>query len=158
MRRHDRKQQVGAGAERRDAEPLAPQVADGPDGFVGEQLEAAGMDARERRGRLARGQLSDDPRRGFEVEVGLAPGHDIERRLRHVADIGEALRAQQRLGGVHRRTQMPTNNRPSRIVVVSGGGSSASDTRTPRPPAAMASDSARQEMAAGVNDLHEGLL
>ena len=51
---------------------LALQVADGADGLVREQLEAAGMHARQHRDRLAGIEPTDDRRREKDAEIELA--------------------------------------------------------------------------------------
>ena len=140
-----------------DADLLALQVADGSNGLMREQLEAAGMHTRQHRDRHAGIQAKDDPCREEEAEIELAaPDICVEgARLRgHVADIGEPLRAQQVLGDVPGR-DADGGSRRSRIVVVSGGPSSASVLRAPRTPAAPAADSAGQEIAADLHDLHQ---
>ena len=91
---------------RLDADPLALQVADGADRLVREQLVAAGMHARQRRDRHAGIQATDERCREVEAEVDLAACRPSARREAacdgHIADIGEAFRAQQVLGDVPR--------------------------------------------------------
>jgi hypothetical protein len=56
------------------------------------------MYARQCRDWLAGIHLRDDPSSGLEVEVDLATGDRALGQLRHVADIGEAFRAQELVG------------------------------------------------------------
>ena len=61
-----------ARAQSLHADPLALQVADAADAFVGEQLEAAGMHAGQHRDRLAGIDRDDERRRKVEAEIDLA--------------------------------------------------------------------------------------
>ena len=83
-----------------DADLLALQVADGANGFVREQLEAPGMHTRERRDRQACIRGEKPPRPGKKMLKSISPraisSSSRARHLHlHVADVGEALRAQQ---------------------------------------------------------------
>ena len=130
-----------ARAEILDADPLALQVADGPDRLVREQLVAADMHARQHRDRLAGIQMRDEPMPASCRSKSTSPRATASRRVvRHVADVGEAFRPQQILGDVQRRDADAADHAASRSVVVSGGPSSASDARAPRTPAAPAAD------------------
>ena len=104
---HDREKHVRARAERLDAHAFALQIEDGADGLVREQLEAAGMHTRQDRDRHAGIDRDDERRREVQTEVDLAAPRSSRAgspdRHRHVADIGEAFRAQQLLGHVLRR-------------------------------------------------------
>jgi hypothetical protein len=102
MRRHEREIQVPTRAETLNADSLALQVAEGSDGLVREHLMAPGMQARQRRDRLAGIQLRGDPCSELEVEVDFAPP-DCRGRQRYIADLGEPFRVQQILGDVHGR-------------------------------------------------------
>jgi len=90
-----------------DADPLALQLGDGPNGFVREQLETAGMHACERSDRHAGIQASDLRCCVSKSKVELAPSNHLRirgtRPHSHVLDVGEALGAQQVLGDVPRR-------------------------------------------------------
>jgi hypothetical protein len=63
---------VLAPAQDIDADPPALQIADGANRFVREQLEAAGMQPRERHDRQSRIQADDDGWRIVDAEIELA--------------------------------------------------------------------------------------
>ena len=107
---------------------LALQLADGADGLVREQLVAAGMNTRQRRDRASRHPCG---RRAVPANVlakwisprATSSGMVKDSGDRHVADIGEAFRAQQVLGHQQRREA---------VVRVSRRAGSSSSPAAPR--------------------------
>jgi hypothetical protein len=92
----------GPGTEPPDANSLALQVADGADGFVGEQLDTADVHARQRGDRLAGIHLRGHPRGGVKVKIDLTARDRIDRRIEDAADLDKPFGAQQFVGDVRR--------------------------------------------------------
>jgi hypothetical protein len=104
LRRHGREEQVAARARLLwDSDPPALKVTDGSDGFVREQLVAAGMHPRQRGNWLAGIHVRDDPCGGMELEVEIAVRDSIHSRTFHEPNVGEPFRAQQGLRDQARR-------------------------------------------------------
>jgi hypothetical protein len=102
--RHDRDIPVLARAQHIDPDLFALKVADRADRLVGEQLEAAGVHAHKRNNRQAGIQAGHDGSGIREAEIEFAASDTLRSKLCwDVADIGEALRAQQLFSDIRGR-------------------------------------------------------
>jgi hypothetical protein len=105
MSRHDGHVLVLAPSQGWHADALALQVADAADRVVSEQFKTADMHPSQQRDRVAGIDCGHPPKHSVHQEIGFAARNRLPReawRRIHIADIREALRAQQLLGDILR--------------------------------------------------------